>query len=99
MRIVYDIRIDSRDNEHVQRVEISLAGLAEAGQPGTFLVDFVPALKYVPAWFPGATFQRKAAYWKGVLQDFRRVPFQSVKDKIVIHHLETPTAPPEIYNY
>ena len=29
--------------------------------PGAFLVDIIPILKYVPEWFPGANFQRKAA--------------------------------------
>ena len=38
-----------------------MSGGSEAGILGAFWVEFLPILKYVPSWFPGAGFQRKAA--------------------------------------
>ena len=31
------------------------------GVPGAYLVETLPALRYLPSWFPGAGFQREAA--------------------------------------
>ena len=36
----------------------------EVAKPGAFLVDIIPWLKYVPAWVPGADFQRKGKDWR-----------------------------------
>ncbi|KAF9068824.1 cytochrome P450 [Rhodocollybia butyracea] len=41
----------------------TLDSMAIAGTPGAFLVDQIPILKYVPEWFPGADFKRKAREW------------------------------------
>ena len=29
--------------------------------PGKYLVEAIPALQYIPEWFPGAAFKREAA--------------------------------------
>ncbi|CAA7268411.1 unnamed protein product [Cyclocybe aegerita] len=50
--------------------------------PGTYLVDFIPALKYVPEWFPGAGFRRKAKEWKKLTLAMRDVPFLVAKREI-----------------
>ncbi|RXW19793.1 hypothetical protein EST38_g6052 [Candolleomyces aberdarensis] len=47
---------------------------------GTFLVDNIPILKYVPAWMPGAGFQRFAAYYKNVHNLAKSMPYQFVLD-------------------
>jgi len=38
-----------------------LDGMGKAASPGAFLVDFIPILKHVPEWVPGASFQKKSA--------------------------------------
>jgi len=47
--------------------------------PGTFLVDQIPLLKYVPAWFPGAGFQRKAEECKRLTKDMMDKPYMASK--------------------
>ena len=54
-----------------------------AAVPGAFLVDALPILKYVPSWFPGAGFQRKAREWKQLTRDMYCAPFQAAQDAIV----------------
>ncbi|KAL9564563.1 hypothetical protein ACKAV7_011015 [Fusarium commune] len=39
-----------------------------AAKPGAFMVDLVPLLKYVPAWFPGAGFKTTAKQWRSDLK-------------------------------
>lgn len=51
--------------------------------PGTFLVDVFPALKYVPYWFPGAGFKRKAREWRRLALAVKDVPYDASKQEIV----------------
>jgi len=58
-----------------------LAHIASGG--GVWPVDIVPALKYIPSWFPGAGFKRNAIRWKAKMEEFTERPFQYVKDSMV----------------
>lgn len=44
--------------------------------------DFV-TVKHVPAWFPGAGFQKKAAYWKSNVDRMRDAPFAATREAVV----------------
>jgi len=51
---------------------------------GAFLVDIIPILKYVPEWFPGAKFQKKAAMICGnTPARIRNVPFAATEKLMV----------------
>ncbi|GJJ06167.1 hypothetical protein Clacol_000356 [Clathrus columnatus] len=66
-------------------VKLSERGLHEfsiAQAPGAFLVDFIPLLKYVPPWFPGAGFRRKAMEWKLHQQEMMDTPFEFTKSQM-----------------
>jgi hypothetical protein len=56
-----------------------------AAIPGAFLVDVIPLLKYVPEWFPGAGFQKKAKAWKKFALTMVEAPFAAAKRNIVRH--------------
>lgn len=40
-------------------------------------------VRYVPQWFPGAGFQKKAAHWKRVINLMVDLPWKYVKDGLV----------------
>ena len=44
---------------------------------------YLPPVKYIPAWFPGAMFQKKARYWRGLMPGLVDAPFESVQKSIV----------------
>ncbi|KAJ7613351.1 cytochrome P450 [Mycena polygramma] len=46
---------------------------------GVWPVDIFPVLKYIPAWVPGAGFQRKAAHWNQTLRRLVEGPYQYTK--------------------
>ncbi|KAF9481679.1 cytochrome P450 [Pholiota conissans] len=46
---------------------------------GKYLVEFLPALKHVPAWVPGTGFKRDAKIWAQGTRDLRDLPFEMVK--------------------
>ena len=40
-------------------------------------------LRYVPAWFPGAGFQKDFARWREASLALKNMPFDHVKDEVV----------------
>ena len=86
MKIGYGIAVQESNDPYISVAEDVLDGLARAGVPGTFLVDLVPILKYVPSWFPGASFQKKAAHWREVNHIMAEKPFHHVKEQLVQVH-------------
>ena len=47
--------------------------------PDKYLVEVLPVIKYIPAWFPGATVQRLSAYWKSTIERLKEEPYPRVK--------------------
>lgn len=56
----------------------------ESIAPGTYLVDTLPILKYVPAWVPGARrFQTAAAVGRAQSLQMVDQPYERVKNEMV----------------
>jgi hypothetical protein len=83
MKITYGIDVQDFDDPYILIAEEALNGLAQAAPLGTFWVDVFPVLKHVPSWFPGASFQKKAAHWKEVNTNMAEKPFRHVKEQLV----------------
>ncbi|KAF8217749.1 cytochrome P450 [Mycena galopus ATCC 62051] len=64
----------------------AMEGFSIASEPGRWWVDSLPALKYLPAWFPGASFQREAQRMRADLDKLFNVPYQFVKSEISSGH-------------
>ncbi|KAF8895098.1 cytochrome P450 [Infundibulicybe gibba] len=61
MAIVYGHNVSSMDDEYTLISEKAIEGAAKAALPGSLLVNIIPVLRYIPPWFPGATFHQIAA--------------------------------------
>ena len=83
MKIGYGIAVQESDDPYISIAEEVLKGLAQAGIPGAFSVDLFPILKYVPSWFPGAGFQKKAARWREAINTMAEKPFRHVQEQLV----------------
>ena len=83
MKIGYGIAVQETNDPYISVADEVLDGLARAGVPGAFLVDLIPILKYVPSWFPGAGFQKKAGRWREVNHIMAEKPFRHVKEQLV----------------
>jgi hypothetical protein len=51
------------------------------------MVDVMPFLRHVPAWFPGAGFQKKALSWRKTLMEMADIPHDFVKSQMVCFQL------------
>ena len=86
MKIGYGIAVQESDDPYILVAEEAARGAAEVGIPGTFWVDLIPILKYVPSWFPGAGFQRKAARLREGINTMAEKPFRYVQEQLVQVH-------------
>ncbi|KAA1470988.1 cytochrome P450 [Dentipellis sp. KUC8613] len=91
MTVLYGEDEGPTRDKYVELAEEALHGLVEAGNIGKFLVDFVPLLRYVPEWVPGAGFQTQARVWRKQARDMIEIPFADVKK-----HYDEGTAPASV---
>ncbi|KAJ6580641.1 cytochrome P450 [Mycena capillaripes] len=89
MDVTYGIDVRSSDDPYITLAKDAMHGFSVATIPGAFLVDTIPALKYVPEWAPGAEFKRKARQWKKITRDLLEVPFSAAKQNIAIGTTKT----------
>ena len=81
--MTYSINVNTYDDPYIKIVEEAIGAIAELFIPGTFLVDIIPVLKYVPEWFPGAKFQSKAAVMRKHAAIIRNTTFAATEELMV----------------
>lgn len=77
LSVVYGIRPAEKDDDLIAVAEEAMQGLSAGLRPGAFWVDFCSFLKHIPAWVPGAAFQRKAAEWKVNVIAMKEMPWRA----------------------
>jgi len=77
LEVMYGFKIRPVNDPYIKIAEDGL-GFVQGVIPGSFLVDALPLLKYVPDWFPGAGFKKKAKLWGKGFHDSYDIPFEEV---------------------
>ena len=67
---MYGFDVQDNDDEYVAQVVKVLEGV-EALTPGRYLVEYLPFLRFVPGWFPGAGFQKKFAVYRDISRNVK----------------------------
>ncbi|KAL1751253.1 cytochrome P450 [Schizophyllum commune] len=80
--IAYGLDIQSRDDPHVTEAGELVRMVTETCIQGSYLVNSIPTLKYVPEWMPGAGFKRVAREGRAVAHDIVHRPFREVKESL-----------------
>ena len=86
MDIAYGIEVQESGDRYISLAEDVMNAGNEVGRPGAFLVNLFPILVYVPSWFPGAGFKRKAAHWRKLSENMVEKPFRYVQEQLVGEH-------------
>jgi len=81
--IIYGLNVDGLDHPLAEDSERITREIAFAAQPGSYLVDVFPFLKFVPSWMPGAGFKRLAKELVELQQRVIRIPFQEMLLQLV----------------
>jgi len=77
----YNIREEGSD-PLVDLADKALTEFSIITNPGAFLVDLLPWLKYIPSWMPGAGFKRLARKYTKTCDDLATVPLAWVQDQM-----------------
>lgn len=85
LKAVYGINIAERGDRLLEVIDAAMEGVAEGLTPGAFLVEYFPFLRHVPAWVPGAGFQRKLKRWRDSSHEMVDMPFAQAKAAMVGH--------------
>ncbi|KAH9936926.1 cytochrome P450 [Amylocystis lapponica] len=79
LRMVYGYTTKSMDDRFIAVAERLARLTGEATEPGRWLVDSFPSLKYVPDWFPGAGFKRWARNARKTTDELANAPYSFAK--------------------
>ncbi|KAE8164000.1 cytochrome P450 [Aspergillus tamarii] len=83
LKVAYGYTIEPHGHDPlVDLADEAMATFGLAILPGTWAVDFIPMLKHMPTWFPGAQFARMAKQFRKSVAAFSDVPFAFVKRKL-----------------
>jgi cytochrome P450 len=83
IKSTYGVCEKEAQDEFIDVADRAMKALGEAAHAGTYLVDFIPALKHIPSWFPFAKFKRDAAEWKILTDNMVNLPFDHTKRDMV----------------
>ena len=83
LSMTYSIKVVPYNDPYVKIAEEAIGAIADLLIFGAFLVDIIPILKYVPEWFPGARFQRKAAVMRKHEVIMRNTTFAATEELMV----------------
>lgn len=81
--MTYGLPIKKKDDPYVLLANKAIGAMNEAVLPANFLVNIVPALKYVPEFLPGASFKKIAREGMKLQDQFLNVPFDDAVKNMV----------------
>ncbi|KAJ8583641.1 cytochrome P450 [Rhizopogon salebrosus TDB-379] len=82
LKISYGYEVQAGKDPLIELAEKAMKQFADTLTPGTYSVDVIPILKYLPSWFPGASFQKTARLYRQTLWDLVDIPFNMVLEQI-----------------
>jgi len=81
--VTYGLEIKSANDPYLQQAEGVAKAILKALSPGAFFVDLIPAMEYIPNWFPGANWRRWGEEWGRKYHELVSMPFEQVKRDLV----------------
>jgi hypothetical protein len=81
--MTYSINVRPYNDPYIKIIEEAMEAIAGLLSPGSYVVDIIPILKYVPEWFPGAKFQSKAAVMREHAKKMRNNTFAATEELMV----------------
>ncbi|KAL1672538.1 cytochrome P450 [Schizophyllum commune] len=87
----YGVDVRTKEDPHVVEADALMRMLTTSAVPSSYLVNSVPALKYVPEWMPGASSSIPGQSEADIPQEIVDRPFNEVKQSMVDGTPERPS--------
>ncbi|KAJ7626299.1 cytochrome P450 [Mycena polygramma] len=84
LNIAYGYQAKDRDDPLVKLVDEAMDQFSEVTATNAFAVDIFPLLKFVPQWFPGTAWKKKAEHYRTTLQTMLDTPYEWVRKQMAI---------------
>lgn len=81
--IVYGLEVHSMEDEYLELIAKASEYFVEGLSLGKFWVNFIPILKYVPPWVPGAAAAKYGAESRPVVKEMAEKPFRDIQSGVV----------------
>ena len=78
--VVYGRQVHTMEDEFIQLSAKSVEVSLETNTIGNYWIDFLPVLRHIPHWVPGAAAAKYAARWRPVVLASFNQPFDAVKN-------------------
>ncbi|CAA7266302.1 unnamed protein product [Cyclocybe aegerita] len=82
IRITYGYELQEGQDPLLTLAEDATAALALSTAPTVFMVNVIPALRYVPAWLPGGGYKNIGAKWAKIFDELVNRPYEWVKKQM-----------------
>jgi hypothetical protein len=86
VHIVYGFKIEDMNDDYIKAAIEGMDVFSESRTPGKFWVDFMPWLRRIPSWVPGAAAVQFGTYWRPKVEKMINVPFDAIMDGWVSLH-------------
>lgn len=83
LKLAYGYEVVDGEDPFINLIEHANGNFNAATVPGAFPVDFFPALKSLPSWFPTSGFLQTAAEWAKDTAAMVEVPWQWTRKQMV----------------
>ncbi|SJL09788.1 related to cytochrome P450 CYP2 subfamily [Armillaria ostoyae] len=80
MKTVYGYDVNPHGDRFVGLVDRALESAHFTA--GSFLVDYIPSLQYLPRWFPGTKFMSLADVWRKDVEAMQEEPFKYASESL-----------------
>ncbi|KAL8748488.1 MAG: hypothetical protein Q9184_007266 [Pyrenodesmia sp. 2 TL-2023] len=86
LKIMYGYSIDRNGVDPlVNLIEHAMDNLSQAFVPLAWAIDAVPAIKYLPDWFPGTSYRETAQEFAAVNEAAAELPYSFVKRQLALN--------------
>ncbi|KAG6914605.1 hypothetical protein DXG01_016368 [Tephrocybe rancida] len=94
MSTIYGIDVHSAEDQYISIAELAMDMISKAVIPGAYLVDLIPAMKYLPKWIPFTAFHQVGSRGRVLVAELIQKPFEHVKAGIIFGYEVAGTAKP-----
>ncbi|EKM58562.1 uncharacterized protein PHACADRAFT_253005 [Phanerochaete carnosa HHB-10118-sp] len=81
--VTYGMDIRDNSDPYVVLAKKAMHSIVRATTPGSYMVEYVPFMRYIPSWAPGGKFKLEAAEWREAVSALFTKPLEHIKKEMV----------------